>query len=62
LKEHITLGQFLKAQNFISSGGEAKHFLIEHVVLVNQEKEQRRGRKLYPGDTVHIDQQSYTIT
>lgn len=42
-------------QDFISSGGEAKQFLLYNVVLVNGEREARRGRKLYPGDAVNID-------
>ncbi|MBS3937801.1 MAG: S4 domain-containing protein YaaA [Peptococcaceae bacterium] len=62
VREHITLGQFLKNTNITSSGGEAKHYLIEHLVLVNGEKEERRGRKLYPGDQVTIDNQIYIIT
>lgn len=50
--EFITLGQFLKIFNIISSGGEAKFFLQDNFILVNGEKEQRRGRKLYPGYTI----------
>jgi len=61
LKENITLGQFLKKQNFISSGGEAKQFLLDNIVLVNGEREERRGRKLYPGDVVNMDNFSHII-
>ncbi|WP_153733027.1 S4 domain-containing protein YaaA [Sporosarcina obsidiansis] len=50
----ITLGQLLKMTNAISSGGMAKWFLEEHVVYVNGEPEQRRGKKLYDGDVVNI--------
>lgn len=53
--EHITLGQFLKLANILDSGGMIKQFLQEQGVLVNGEKEQRRGRKLYPNDVVEID-------
>lgn len=53
--EHITLGQFLKLANILDSGGMVKQFLKEQGVLVNGEKEQRRGRKLYPDDVVEID-------
>lgn len=52
--EYITLGQFLKLVNLINTGGMAKWFLLEHEVYVNGEKEERRGRKLYPGDTINI--------
>ena len=50
--EFITLGQFLKAVNVIGTGGEAKFYLAENAVKVNGEPEQRRGRKLRPGDLV----------
>jgi len=52
--EFITLGQFLKTQNIVYSGGEIKSFLMETTVLVNRERETRRGRKLRSGDSVAI--------
>ncbi|WP_224925741.1 S4 domain-containing protein YaaA [Bacillus pumilus] len=54
-KEMITLGQFLKLAEVIQSGGMAKWFLSEHEVFINQEPDNRRGRKLYPGDVVEIE-------
>lgn len=58
----ITLGQFLKHANVISSGGMAKPFLLETAIWVNGEAENRRGKKLYPGDTVKIaDHGTFTI-
>lgn len=59
--EYITLQQFLKMENIISSGGEAKFFLAEHVVLLNQEPESRRGKKLYPGDIIVVLKKEYVI-
>ena len=53
--EMITLGQFLKLADVIQSGGMAKWFLSEHEVLVNDESDNRRGRKLYVGDVVEIE-------
>lgn len=53
--EYIKLDQFLKMANIISTGGEAKFYLIENEVLVNGMKENRRGRKLYPGDIVIVE-------
>lgn len=58
----ITLGQMLKFQNITGSGSEAKFLIQEGKVLVNAEIELRRGRKLFPGDTVTIDNQDYLIT
>lgn len=46
--EFITLGQLLKMTDWISSGGEAKLAVKELKITVNGEKEDRRGRKLYP--------------
>lgn len=52
--EYVTLGQFLKFTDIISSGGHAKWFLQENEVFVNGELENRRGRKLRNGDVVEI--------
>ncbi|MCW0953523.1 S4 domain-containing protein YaaA [Weissella ceti] len=51
---YITLGQLLKQASVIQTGGQAKWYLQENEVLVNQEPDARRGRKLYPGDIVAI--------
>lgn len=53
--EYITLQQLLKAANILSSGGQVKAYLAENPVLVNQEPENRRGRKLYRGDQVEAE-------
>ena len=53
--EYITLGQLLKLGDCIDSGGMVKAFLQINVVRVNGELEQRRGRKLYPGDVVDVE-------
>lgn len=50
--EYITLGQLLKFVGLIDEGGEAKAFLAEHTVSVNGEPDNRRGRKIRPGDVV----------
>lgn len=52
--EFITLGQLLKMTDAIDSGGMAKWFLSEHIVYVNGEADQRRGRKLRHKDIVNI--------
>jgi len=53
--DYIALGQFLKLADCIDTGGQAKFFLQEHKILVNGEPDNRRGRKLYPGDRIEID-------
>lgn len=60
--EYITLQQLLKMENIISSGGEAKFFLADNLVLVNDETENRRGRKLYPNDIVVIGEKEFVIS
>lgn len=55
-REFITLGQLLKFENIVESGGMVKHFLADYDVLINGENDQRRGRKLYPGDVIQIEE------
>ncbi len=59
--EYITLGQFLKLADIISSGGEAKFAVKELEIYVNDELENRRGRKLYPNDNLTIEGNKYTV-
>lgn len=59
--EYITLGQFLKIANIISSGGEAKHFLNSNIILINEKNDNRRGRKLYKGDKLKISGVDYLV-
>ena len=59
--EYITLSQFLKIVDLVQSGGEAKSFLLSHEILVNEETEDRRGRKLRTGDRVTVNGQEYEI-
>lgn len=54
LSNYITLGQFLKEINVISTGGQAKYFLANYDITVNSIIERRRGRKLYHGDRIQI--------
>ncbi|XFA98414.1 S4 domain-containing protein YaaA [Candidatus Izemoplasma sp. B36] len=60
--EYITLGQLLKFLSIVSSGGEAKIFLQTYEILLNDEPENRRGKKIYPGDIVLIQSEKYLIT
>ncbi|MBN2540810.1 MAG: S4 domain-containing protein YaaA [Bacilli bacterium] len=59
--EYITLGQLLKLISVIQSGGEAKMYLMMNDVFVNGDKEERRGKKLFPGDRVVIDEAEFLI-
>jgi S4 domain protein YaaA len=59
--EYITLGQLLKITDTISSGGEAKIFLSNNYAIINGEKDNRRGRKLYKGYRIIINNKEYII-
>lgn len=60
-EEYITLNVLLKITGIIDTGGMAKIYLKENVVLVNEESENRRGRKLYRGDVVEAEGQVFII-
>ena len=52
--DYIKLDSFLKLANLVMSGGEAKIMIQEGQISVNGAVETRRGRKLYPGDTIAL--------
>ena len=57
----IRLGQLLKLTGVVEGGGEMKSFLAEQGVLVNGEREDRRGRQLHPGDTVRVGEDELLV-
>ncbi|MDD2592007.1 MAG: RNA-binding S4 domain-containing protein [Erysipelotrichaceae bacterium] len=59
--EYITLGQLLKMTSWVASGGEVKVAIKQLKIIVNDLKEDRRGRKLYAGDIIKIQDQIYEI-
>lgn len=59
--EYITLGQFLKFVSIIDCGSYAKQFLLENKVLINKLPDNRRGRKIYPGDIVEVLNKKYEV-
>ena len=52
--ETIRLGQLLKLAGIVDSGSEAKQLLASEQLLVNGERELRRGRQLRDGDLVRV--------
>lgn len=58
---YITLGQLLKFAGIAGSGGDIKYLLSETDITVNKEVERRRGRKLYPGDVVVVNNEEIII-
>ncbi len=59
--EYITLGQFLKFESLVGSGGEVKYFLQNNQIFLNGQAENRRGKKLYPEDILKIAKKEYRI-
>lgn len=60
-EEFITLQSLLKITGTISTGGMVKAYLAENVILVNGERENRRGRKLYSGDEITLPNAVFVI-
>lgn len=61
ITDYITLSQFLKLSNIVQSGGEAKIFLLNEEILVNGQKDNRKGRKLYKNDQILVNNEEYVI-
>lgn len=59
--DYIKLDSFLKMANLVGSGGEAKIIIGDGLVSVNGEIENRRGRKLYPGDRIELGGHKFTV-
>ncbi|MBQ7094030.1 MAG: RNA-binding S4 domain-containing protein [Clostridia bacterium] len=59
--EFIKLDALLKFVNLVSSGGEAKILIADGQVSVNGEVCLMRGKKIRPGDTVSLGDQTIVI-
>ena len=60
--DYIKLNQFLKWAGLCETGGEADILIAQEKVTVNGETENRRGKKLYPGDTVTLYGSEYVVS
>ena len=58
---YITLKDVLKISGLAITGGMVKQILQDGDVRVNSSVEVRRGRKLYPGDTVECGPETVII-
>lgn len=59
--EFIKLDQFLKWCGVADNGVMGKHMVLDGMVKVNGKLEERRGRKLYPGDEVEVLDQKFKV-
>ena len=59
--EYIKLQDLLKLAGVVYTGGEAKVLIQEGAVTVNGAVCTQRGKKLRPGDTVHLGDAALTV-
>lgn len=59
--ESINLDQLLKWANVVSSGGEAKHLIITGQVMLNNEVETRRGKKVFKNDIIVVGERKFRV-
>lgn len=59
--EYIKLSQFLKYIGMIETGGQAKQAIQDLNITVNGVQENRKGKKLYPGDVVVVEGRKFVV-
>ena len=59
--EFIKLEAALKLANAVATGGEAKNYILDELVTVNDEICTMRGKKLRPGDRFGFGGRIYVI-
>jgi len=60
-KEFIELNKLLKILGLVESGGQANMMITEGQVLVNNELEFRKRKKLKPGDMIRFMEHTVEI-
>lgn len=58
----IKLGQLIKGLNLVDTGGQTKHFIQTHEILINDKKPIGRNTKVFLGDVVWIEGNPYKIS
>ncbi|MGL4252104.1 MAG: RNA-binding S4 domain-containing protein [Metamycoplasmataceae bacterium] len=59
--KYIKLGQLIKKLNLIDTGGQAKDFIENSNIKIDNEKPKGRSTKVFVGSTVWIDDEVYMI-
>ena len=52
--EYIALDKLLQLADVVGTGGQAKLIIQDGLIKVNDEHCDQRGKKIYPGDEVHV--------
>lgn len=60
-REPVELYKLLKFEGLAATGGEAKIFIDEGLVLVNGQIEMRKRRKMLAGDTFEFQGEEYLL-
>ncbi len=60
-QEPVELFKLLKFESIVSSGGEAKHVISEGYVLVNEQVETRKRKKMSAGDRIEFNGEKYVL-
>ncbi|RLA44919.1 MAG: RNA-binding S4 domain-containing protein [Gammaproteobacteria bacterium] len=60
-REPVELYKILKFEGMVSSGGEAKAVIAAGLVLVNEEIETRKRKKIISGDIIEFDNETIQI-
>ena len=57
----IELYQILKVEGLVNSGGEAKQFIADGKVMLNNVVETRKRKKVFEGDLIFFNRKSYLV-
>lgn len=60
-REPVELFKILKFESLVNSGGEAKQVIEAGYVLVNNEVETRKRRKIVSGDVIEFNQEQLKV-
>ena len=60
--DFIKLGQALKLAGIAESGIDAKIMILDGMVKYSGEIELRRGKKVYEGDIIEVDNHIFKVT
>lgn len=59
--ESINLDQLLKWANVVSSGGEAKILITTGQVMLNDQIETRRSKKIFKNDVITVGEYKFKV-